>query len=152
MLDKRATLMANRHFLIAQSLIPLKHPLRRVAAVKRDGNAFNAEVYQFPLSRFQQNFAHLAAAIVFVHPKGVNQGVGLAIDRSVFCVNGDAGLNAAVMLLIRDENVGGIAPMLILNHFLVFSVEKKRAVVYAVFLPELTSAPVSVNYVVRRQR
>ncbi len=68
MLDKRATLMANRHVLIAQSLIPLKHPLRRVAAVKRDGNAFNAEVYQFPLSRFQQNFAHLAAAIVFVHP------------------------------------------------------------------------------------
>lgn len=68
MLDKRATLMANRHFLIAQSLIPLKHPLKRVTAVKRDGNAFNAEVYQFPLSRFQQNFAHLAAAIVFVHP------------------------------------------------------------------------------------
>lgn len=68
MLNKRATLMANRHLLIAQSLIPLKHPLRRVATVKRDGNAFNAEVYQFPFGRLKQNFAHLAAAIVFVHP------------------------------------------------------------------------------------
>ena len=60
--------MAKRHFFIAQPFIPFKHPLRRVAPVKRDGNAFNAEVYQFPLSRFQQNFANLAAAIVFVHP------------------------------------------------------------------------------------
>lgn len=122
MLDKRATLMANRHFLIAQPFIPLKHPLRRVATVKRDGNAFNAEVYQFPLSRFQQNFAHIAAAIVFIHPKGVNQGVGLAVDRSVFGVNGDEGLNATMMLLIRYENVDGIGPMLILNHLLFFLV------------------------------
>ena len=113
---KRAAAVVERFSFVAQPFIPLQHPLGRVASIPRYSDGRYAAALQFPFGCLHQEFCHPTATVPFAHPQRIDESVSLAIQGLVFGALGDEHLYAAMMLLVGNEYVSGVFPMLMLYH------------------------------------
>lgn len=114
--EKRAAFIVKSFFYIAQPFIPLQHPLGRVASVPRYCDGLYAAALQFTFGCLHQEFCNPTATVPFANPQRIDESVCLAIQGLVFGALGDEHLYAAIMLLVGNEYVSGVFPMLMLYH------------------------------------